>query len=136
MKVTTGLIFNGQTEAAFTLYKEVFQTEFVSPIVRMKAMMPELDGTPEGERVLYVAINIGDHQLKGNDSPDVPEDFRNQPQAYSLFVEVDSEAEGQRIFNALSENGQVVYPLEVQPWGDYYGHLVDRFGIKWDIKIN
>ncbi|HEP1844930.1 TPA: VOC family protein, partial [Streptococcus suis] len=91
---------------------------------------------PEGERVLYVAINIGDHQLKGNDSPDVPEDFRNQPQAYSLFVEVDSEAEGQRIFNALSEKGQVVYPLEVQPWGDYYGHLVDQFGIKWDVKIN
>lgn len=36
MRLTTGIMFNGQTEAAFSLYKEVFQTEFVSPIVRIK----------------------------------------------------------------------------------------------------
>ncbi|MGQ7461037.1 VOC family protein [Streptococcus suis] len=135
MKVSTGLIFNGQTEAAFTFYKDVFQTEFVCPIIRTKEMSPELDGTPEGERVLYVGINLGEHHLKGNDSTDVPEDLKQHAQAFSIFLEVDSEEDGHRIFKGLSENGTVVYPLEVQPWGDYYGHLVDQFGIKWDVKI-
>ena len=135
MRLTTSLIFNGQTEAAFNHYKEVFDGEFVSPIVRVKSIMPELEGTEAGERVLYVALNLGNQQIKGNDSPDVAEDFVKNPQAFSLFIEVETAAEGERIFNSLAEGGQVVYPLAVQPWGDHYGHLVDKFGIKWDVKI-
>lgn len=51
VKLTTSLIFNGQTEAAFNFYKEVFTTEFVSPILRIKVMVPERVGSPEGERI-------------------------------------------------------------------------------------
>lgn len=135
MRISTSLTFNGQTEAVFNYYKEVFGVEFLEPIVRKKSMMPDLEGTTEGERVLYVAIEVGGHRIQGNDSLDVPTDFTNNPFPFSIFLEVETEEEGQRIFDDLSKDGKVVYPLEVQPWGDYFGHLVDKFGIKWDIKI-
>ncbi len=38
-------------------------------------------------------------------------------------------------WDGLSAGGQVVVPLERQPWGDDYGQLVDRFGIRWHVNI-
>lgn len=135
MKLSTSVSFNGKTEEVFNFYKAIFGVEFSSPIVRKKTMFPDLDGSPEGERVLHVAMNLSKQELIGNDSPDAPTDFREMPQSFSLCIEVDTEEEGQRIFNALSEDGEIVLPLEMQPWGDYFGHVVDKFGMKWDVKI-
>jgi PhnB protein len=36
-----------------------------------------------------------------------------------------------RLFGKLSEGGVVTTPLGIQPWGDYYGKLTDRFGVQW-----
>lgn len=38
-------------------------------------------------------------------------------------------------WDALGEGGQVIMPLEKQMWGDVYGQLVDRFGIRWHVNI-
>ena len=38
-------------------------------------------------------------------------------------------------FQALSEGGEVVTPLEKQMWGDEYGQLKDRFGITWMVDF-
>jgi PhnB protein len=35
------------------------------------------------------------------------------------------------LFALLSEGGVVTTPLGLQPWGDYYGKLTDRFGVQW-----
>ena len=40
-----------------------------------------------------------------------------------------------RWFAALSEGGEVRQPLELAPWGDEFGMLVDRFGIAWLVNI-
>lgn len=135
MKFTTSLIFNGQTEQAFKFYKEVFETDFIAPIARVKDMMPELADTPEGQRVLYVAIEVDGHQIKGNDSPDVPENLVENPQAFTIFMEIEDQDRAETIFERLSQNGKIVHPLALQPWGDHFGHLIDQFGVKWDIKI-
>ena len=36
---------------------------------------------------------------------------------------------------ALAEGGQVLVPLEKQMWGDEYGMLLDKFGIRWHVNI-
>ncbi|MFL6157701.1 MAG: VOC family protein [Marmoricola sp.] len=38
-------------------------------------------------------------------------------------------------FAGLAEGGAVNMPLEKQMWGDYYGHLTDKFGIDWLVNI-
>ena len=34
-------------------------------------------------------------------------------------------------FGALAEDGRVVDPLAVKPWGATDGQVVDRFGLAW-----
>ncbi len=35
------------------------------------------------------------------------------------------------LFERLARGGQVTTALGIQPWGDYYGKLTDRFGVQW-----
>ncbi len=34
-------------------------------------------------------------------------------------------------FEALGDGGRIVDPLQLRPWGDHDGMLVDRFGVTW-----
>jgi PhnB protein len=43
----------------------------------------------------------------------------------------DDQASTDRLFARLAEGGTVTTPLALQPWGDYYGKLTDRFGVQW-----
>jgi len=47
------------------------------------------------------------------------------------FIMMDSRAETDRLFGRLAEGGDITTPLGIQPWGDYYGKLTDRFGVQW-----
>lgn len=38
-------------------------------------------------------------------------------------------------YAALGEGGTVVAPLEKQMWGDHYGHVIDKFGVRWMVNI-
>lgn len=35
------------------------------------------------------------------------------------------------LFARLAKGGTITTPLGIQPWGDYYGKLTDRFGVQW-----
>ena len=40
-------------------------------------------------------------------------------------------AETDRLFAALGQGGKADMPLQEMFWGDYFGILVDQFGIRW-----
>src|SRR5438270_10524405 len=35
------------------------------------------------------------------------------------------------LFEQTAHGGRVTTALGIQPWGDYYGKLTDRFGVQW-----
>jgi PhnB protein len=35
------------------------------------------------------------------------------------------------LFNRLAEGGTITTPIGMQPWGDYFGKLTDKFGVQW-----
>lgn len=41
-----------------------------------------------------------------------------------------------QLFGLLAEGGTVTTPLGIQPWGDYYGKLTDRFGVQWMLNCS
>lgn len=47
-----------------------------------------------------------------------------------MFV-LDDRGETTALFNRMAASGKITTPLGVQPWGDYYGKLTDRFGVQW-----
>jgi PhnB protein len=52
----------------------------------------------------------------------------------SINLNANEKAEAQRLFEALSVNGQIEMPLEKTFWGALYGAFTDQFGIKWMIN--
>lgn len=92
----------------------------------------QVPGTPEEvkDKVMHMAITIaGENVLFLADSSEPTSS--NRSIALSLMFE--NEAEAQEAFKNLSEGGTVKYPFESQPWGAYYGEVVDKFEITWQI---
>src|SRR5690606_5152218 len=52
-----------------------------------------------------------------------------------IMLAPDSREEAKRLFDQLSEGGEVEMPLEDQFWGDYFGSFTDKFGIRWMVDI-
>jgi PhnB protein len=49
----------------------------------------------------------------------------------AMMFELDDREQTRSLFTRLAAGGQVTTPLAVQPWGDFYGKLTDRFGVQW-----
>ena len=49
---------------------------------------------------------------------------------------LDDRTETDRLFALLADGGQVTTPLGIQPWGDYYGKLTDRFSVQWMLNCS
>ena len=47
------------------------------------------------------------------------------------FLTMDDREQTDRLFGRLAAGGNITTPLGIQPWGDYYGKLTDRFGVQW-----
>jgi PhnB protein len=78
------------------------------------------------DAVLHARISIGGAELAGADIPSA------QPMrsAY-LSLNVDSDAEAERIFAALADGGEVLMRLEETFFASRFGQVRDRFGINW-----
>lgn len=136
--VSTYLNFARETEAAFTFYKSVFGTEFEGEIMRY-GDMPEQEGQPpvapeDRNLVMHVSLPIlGGHSLMGSDVPESMGSTIRQGNAFYIMLHPESRAEADRLFNSLSEGGEVEMPMADVFWGDYFGSFTDRFGVKWMI---
>ncbi|MCK6211448.1 VOC family protein [Georgenia sp. EYE_87] len=53
----------------------------------------------------------------------------------TISLSGDDESELRGYWDKLSDGGTVTMPLEMAPWGDYFGQLTDRFGISWLVNI-
>ena len=49
----------------------------------------------------------------------------------AMIFQLEDREQTERLFSQLSEGGQITTPLAIQPWGDYFGKLTDRFGVQW-----
>ncbi|MGB3327710.1 MAG: VOC family protein [Thermomicrobiales bacterium] len=133
--VSVYLYFTDQTEAAFAFYKDVFGTEYVMEPARFGAL-PGGDQMPEEVRTLIANVQLpilGGHVLMGSDAPAQFGVSMQQGNNVQICLRPDSREEADRLFGALSAGGTVDRAMEIMPWGDYYGELGDRFGIKWII---
>ena len=126
MTMRTYVNFAGTCTGAFRFYEEhlggtisMMMTHGEAP--DQSRARPELKNA-----VLHARISIGGTLLMGADIPNA-EPMRS---AY-LSLGVDSDAEAERIFSALSDGGQVFMPMQETFFATRFGQLRDRFGINW-----
>ena len=137
-KLNIYLNFAGNAEEAFNFYKSVFGGEFTS-VVRFKDLPMEGVKIPKEDenRIMHISLPFGkDDVLMASDSL---ESFGHKlVQGNNVYISIhpDSKAEADRIFKALSADGSIEMPIADQPWGDYYGHFKDKFGVMWMVNYS
>src|SRR5438270_463955 len=133
--INSYLNFPGTAEDAFNFYKSVFGGEF-NTLQRFKDT-PFGDKMAEGEKekIMHVALPIGKSAvLMATDAIESMGHKLTPGNNYHITVEPDSEEEATKLFNALSQGGNVTMPLEKAFWGAYFGMFVDKFGIQWMVN--
>ncbi|RYD55539.1 MAG: VOC family protein [Sphingobacteriales bacterium] len=133
--VNVYLNFNGNCEEAFNFYKSVFGGEFPY-LGRFKDMPPQEGMKPmegaEAERIMHVSLPISkETMLMGSDTGGEWSASFKPGNNFSISINADSKEEADKLFNGLAQGGQVTMPLNNTFWGDYFGMLVDKFGINW-----
>ncbi|HEY0511927.1 MAG TPA: VOC family protein [Thermoanaerobaculia bacterium] len=128
MQMSPYLNFNGQCEEAFKFYEQCLGGKI--EMMQTFGDSPMADQAPPDwrDKIMHARLVVGDHALMGSDAP--PERFQ-QPQGFYVSLAPKGAAEGERIFNALAENGTVQMPFQETFWAAGFGMLVDRFGIPW-----
>lgn len=127
------LNFDGTAEEAFKFYQSILGGELY--IQKMKDV-PSFDNEDEKERAMHVALPVGDNILMASDILRSAGHKLNMGNYSYISYSSDSRNEADRIFKALSEGGNVETPMADMFWGDYYGSLIDKFGIRWMINYH
>ena len=125
--------FNGNAEEAFNFYKSVFGGEFIT-IMRFK----DMPGTEEKEanKIMHISLSIGKNFLMGNDVPEHMGKTNENENRSKIVISPDSKEEADKLFNGLSEGGQIEMPIADSPWGSYFGMFRDKYGIEWMVNFD
>ncbi|QAY85496.1 PhnB protein [Pseudomonas arsenicoxydans] len=132
MKINPYLIFNGDCKAAFTFYEQALQGRIEMMMTFGESPAREQFPADLHNLIIHTRLAVGDQAIMGSDTtPDRPTDDMS---GCSVSLNVDSVAEAERVFGALSEDGKVQMPLDKTFWAERFGMLVDRFGVSWMVN--
>lgn len=128
------LNFSGNAEEAFEFYQSVFGGEL--QIVLYKDLEDDMGATGgDLEKIAHVALPIGaDTRLLGSD---VLESFGPSVTTGDNFyinLETESAEETERLFSALSEDGDIEMTLQDTGWAEQFGMCTDKFGVQWMVN--
>ncbi|MDB5108820.1 MAG: Glyoxalase/bleomycin resistance protein/dioxygenase [Candidatus Binatus sp.] len=131
MQLNPYLIFDGKCEAAFKFYAQCLGGKI--EMMMTHADSPAADQVPPAwcEKIIHARLSVGDQVLMGSDAPP---DYHEEMKGFSVSLMVDTPAEAERIFSALSKNGTVRMPMAETFWAARFGMLVDQFGTPWMVN--
>jgi len=128
MHVNPYLMFDGRTEEALDFYKKTLGAEVIM-LMRFKEN-PEPQYNPPGgdDKVMHCAFKIGNQVLMASDGDC---SGKGEFKGISLTLTVDTAADADRYFAALSEGGQVQMPMSETFFAERFGIVADKFGVSW-----
>ena len=129
--------FNGNAEEAFTFYKSVFGGAFAN-VMRFKDLAsPEFQVAEQASnKIMHIALPIGQNILMGNDVPEFMGRVNENENRSKIAISAESKEEAEKLFNGLSQGGEIEMPLADSPWGSYFGMFRDKFGIEWMVDFD
>ncbi len=123
-KIVPHLWFDREAGEAVDFYVSVFKNS-------KQKDSSVIDGTSSG-KVDIISFEIsGQNIIAINAGP-----FFKFNDSASLFYYCGSEAEIDRIYKLLSENGSIIFPLGKYEWSRKYAWIRDRFGLGWQLDID
>ncbi|HZR01595.1 MAG TPA: VOC family protein [Burkholderiales bacterium] len=135
MKVEPYLFFDGRCEEAIEFYQRAIGAE-VLMMMRFKESpeKPPPDQVVPGsdEKIMHATLRIGETEVMASDGY-----AKGKPEfkGVSLSLSAANEAEADRLFNALSEGGQVSVPIGRTFFSPRFGMVADKFGVSWMVIV-
>ncbi|TAM75746.1 VOC family protein [bacterium] len=131
MQLQPYIFFYGRCEEALEFYKSVLGGSFEMMRHGDSPMADQV--SPEfRNKVMHASFKAGDAAFMASDGASAKS---IDPEAGNISVSLTAtdRVEGERVFNALSQGGNVKVPFDDAFWGGKFGMLDDRFGIEWMI---
>jgi PhnB protein len=129
MQLANYLFFTTMCEPALAFYTQCGLGKVTTLVRYGDNSMPVPDEAFRG-KIMHSCFEGPGVSFYASDNPDA-EPMRGS--AHILMM--DDRESTDRLFGRLSEGGVVTTPLGMQPWGDYYGKLTDRFGVQWMLNF-
>jgi PhnB protein len=134
MKIEPYLSFEGRCEEAIEFYKQALGAQ-VEMLMRFKDSPepppPDCPPSPP-EGIMHASLMVGESRLMLSDGMN---EGTAQFKGIALSITANSVDEANRIFNALSDGGQVQMPMAKTFWSPAFGMLADRFGVAWMVMV-
>lgn len=143
MNINPYLFFDGNCREAFEFYSQCLGIDIKAMMstsdmpAEAGAESPQMDcaGQPAtSDKIMHACLDLGGSFLMASDWMS-PEPFQ-LPKGFSVALGVDSVAEAERVFKALSAGGEVNMPLDKTFFAAAFGMLVDKFGVPWMVNCD
>lgn len=125
------LNFRDNTREAMEFYRGVFGGDL--RMMTFKEFQASQDPS-EDDKIMHAQLESDGLVFMAADTPNHMEYQPGSNFSMSLSGEDGSQLRG--YFDKLSDGGNVIQPLEKASWGDTFGMLVDRFGVRWLVNVN
>jgi len=127
------LTFKGQCEEAFKFYQQCLGGTIQMMMTFGDSPMADQAPPEWRDKIMHATLMVGETPLGGSDAPP---DRYEEPKGFSITIQLDDTAEADRIFQSLSEGGNVTMPIQQTFWAARFGMFVDRFGIPWMVNCS
>ena len=131
MRFSPHMCFDGQCEAAFRLYENLFGGRITTLLSYGESPMAGQVEAADRKRIVHASLEVGEQILLGADL--LPGGYA-RPQGFFVTLNIDELARAQHLFEALADGGEVRLPFRPTFWSAGFGIVVDRFGTPWEIN--
>ena len=132
MEIQPYLSFEGRCDEAIDFYKKAIGAK-VEMLMRFKEAPDQSMISPgNADKVMHAALRAGDAKLLMSDGR-----CTGGPNFHgiALALSASTEADAERIFNALAEGGKINMPLTKTFFSPSFGMLSDKFGVGWMVLV-
>lgn len=122
------LFFRGNCREAMEFYKGIFGGELT---VQTYGDVNAANEDNKPEHLMHASLEGGDIKLMASDTAQASE----KAAKVSISLGGIDEEKLRKVFDQLSEDVEVKYPLKKEFWGDIFGSITDKYGIEWMVNI-
>ncbi|MGC4002321.1 MAG: glyoxalase/bleomycin resistance/extradiol dioxygenase family protein [Pirellulales bacterium] len=131
MELHAYLTFEGNCAEALKFYERAIGAKVELAMTHGASPMAEHSPKEWHDKILHASVRVGSTSFFASDAP--PGRYV-RPAGFALSINLVDPVLAEKTFAALSEGGEVGFPLQKTFWAVLFGVVTDRFGTPWMVN--